>query len=132
MSQPKVRESFKITHDHCRFTFSRASGAGGQNVNKRSTKARCTHEPSGAVGVCQDHREQHRNKVEAFQRMARTPEFQRWARLEAARRAGRAIDIDAAVAEQMRPENVSVEVKRDGKWSAPGPDDFQPDSTENV
>lgn len=112
----KVRDSFKVTHDDCRFEYSRSSGAGGQNVNKRDTKARCYHAPSGAVGVCQDHREQHRNKVEAFQRMARTVTFQTWARREAARRMGTLIDIDAAVEKQMRPANIRLEVKEEGKW----------------
>ncbi|MGZ9074153.1 MAG: peptide chain release factor family protein [Burkholderiaceae bacterium] len=113
----KIRDSFKVTHDDCRFEFSRSSGAGGQNVNKRSTKARCTHPPSGAVGMCQDHREQHRNKTEAFQRMARTPEFQRWAHREAARRMGTLIDLDEKVAEDMHPDNITIEVKdENGRW----------------
>ena len=124
MTTPPPRDKFKVTHNDCVFTFSRASGPGGQNVNKRSTKAHCLHVPSGAQATCQEHREQYRNKCEAFQKMARTPEFQRWARIEAARRAGTAINVEENVARAMRPSNITVEIKRDGRWVKVDPKDF--------
>ncbi|MCW5654633.1 peptide chain release factor 1 [Hydrogenophaga sp.] len=91
MPEPDEAQAIQLNPSELRIDTFRASGAGGQHINKTDSAVRVTHLPTGITAECQDGRSQHSNKAKALQVLtARLQEKERSERAaaEAATRKG--------------------------------------------
>jgi peptide chain release factor 1 len=70
MPEPDEAVAIELNPAELRIDTFRASGAGGQHINKTDSAVRVTHLPTGITAECQDGRSQHSNKAKALQVLA--------------------------------------------------------------
>jgi peptide chain release factor 2 len=91
-----------IQEKDCRIDTFRASGAGGQHINKTDSAIRITHMPTGIVVSCQQDRSQHRNRAIAWDMLRARMYEQELQKREAAAEALNATKTDIGWGHQIR------------------------------
>lgn len=117
---------FSVTAFDCEWKYTRGTGKGGQKKNKTNSAVHCIHKPSGAHGYAEDNREQSKNRQLAFERMAKTKEFETWRQNEFRRVTGQEAAIEETVNREMK--KIKVEIKEQGLWKEVDKNDPLPDA----
>lgn len=112
---------FSIGPKDFKWDFFRASGKGGQKVNKTSSACRCTHIASGAIGLSSDERSQWQNRKMAFTRCVNTDTFKNWHKIKVNEILvnDKKILSDEEIEEKVENEmkNIKVEIlNENGEW----------------
>jgi protein subunit release factor B len=111
----KLLFSLSKTNGDFVITPYKGSGKGGQKRNKTMSGCRITHPATGLYTECEEERYFEVNKRRAFDRLVSKPEFNKWLKLEIAKRQGKLQEIDDRVEREMK--NIRVDVKdAAGRW----------------
>lgn len=106
---------FTVTKKDFDITWFSGTGAGGQHRNKHQNSCRLKHRETGIIKTGQSHREREANKREAFEAMVCDMRFKAFCTMKLVElESGKT--IEEQVDEMMSPENLKIEVKKDGKW----------------
>lgn len=109
---------YSLTRKDFRIDYYKGTGKGGQKKNKTENCCRITHIESGAVGKSEEGRSKLHNQKTAFQRMIQTEEFQKWHRIETAKRLGKAVDLEQEIEKALHSDNLRIECKDElGRWT---------------
>ena len=100
---------FSVTKKDLKITWFSGKGSGGQYRNKHQNCCRIQHKESGVIVTGQDERSQKQNLKNAFLRLTRHPNFQKWLRIKASEIMVGKFEIEKIVDELMQPENLKVE-----------------------
>jgi len=94
----------------------KGSGKGGQKRNKTMSACRIIHPASNTTSECQEERSFEQNKRKAFQRLIEKDSFQKWLKLEVAKKSGILDLINKKIEKEMNTNNIKVEGIKNGKW----------------
>lgn len=103
---------FSVSKNDFEIQFFKGTGPGGQKRNKVATCVRLTHRESGVVTLGVEERMQHQNKMIAFDKMIKHPQFKAWLKIKTAKvlhLVPTEKEIEAMVDESMKPENLKIE-----------------------
>jgi protein subunit release factor B len=113
-SENEKEPLFSITKKSFAVEYYNPGKNGGQNANKIASACRIHHPESGAIGDCHEERSQKPNRERAFKRLVESPKFQKWLKIETAKRLGQLDDIEKKVDKAMA--EAVVEVRENDKW----------------
>lgn len=119
METPKgKRLLFSVTLKDLEMETFCTGGNGGQHRNAKQNGVRLTHRASGAVAEHRDGRDQGKNRIEAFRKLAETPAFKKWHKAEVSRWLGKEALAEEEVERAMSPRNIKTEVRNEkGLWA---------------
>jgi len=123
MSEKKRELLFSVTMKDLEMQTFSVGGHGGGGKDTSNSGVRLIHAASGAVGEGRDHRSNTRNREDALVRLANTPKFKQWHRVECAKRMGKQIPetpeqikarVDRMIDEGLKDGTIKIEYLENG------------------